>query len=57
MCVVVMLVLPGWITLMPRFICVFGEAGSLDVSCVSVAVVLMNAVRSRLYGLAQPIFN
>jgi hypothetical protein len=43
------------ITLMPRLVCVFGEAGTLDVRSVSIAAVLMNAVRSRLYGLAQPV--
>jgi hypothetical protein len=37
-CVVRMLVLPGCIMLMPRLVCVFGEAGALDISehCCSV---------------------
>ena len=56
-CVVRMLVPPGWITLMPRLVWVFGEAGALDVRSVSIAAVLMNAVCSRLYGLAQPVSN
>ncbi len=54
---VCMLVPPGWITLMPRLVWVFGEAGALDVRSVSVAAVLMNAVCSRLYGLAQLVSN
>ena len=45
------------ITLMPRLVCVFDEEGALDVSSVSVAAVLMNAVRSRSYLLAQPVSN
>jgi hypothetical protein len=48
---------PGWIMLIPRFVWVFGDAGALDVSSVSVAVVSINVVRSRLYGLAQPVSN
>ncbi len=56
-CVVNMLVPPGWIMIMPRLVWVFGEAGSLVVRSVSVAAVLMNAVRSRLYGLAQLVSN
>ncbi len=48
MCVVRMCVPPGWITLIPRFVWVFGNTGALDVSRVSVAAVSMNAVRSRL---------
>jgi hypothetical protein len=50
-----MLVPPGCVTLMPRLVRVFGEAGALDVRRVSVAAVLMNAVGSRSYGLAQPV--
>jgi hypothetical protein len=56
-CVVRMLVPPGWITLMPRSVWVFGEAGALDVRSVSIAAVLMDAASSRLNGLAQPVFN
>jgi hypothetical protein len=56
-CVVSMLVPPGYILLMPRLMWVFGKAGALDISSMSVAAVLMNAVRSRLYGLAQPVSN
>ncbi len=52
-----MLVPPGCITLMPRLVRVFGEAGALDVKSMSIAVVLMNAVRSRLYGLVQLVSN
>ncbi len=52
-----MLVPPGCITLMPRLVCVFGEAGALDVGRVSISAVSMNAVRSRSYGLAQPVSN
>jgi hypothetical protein len=48
-CVVHMLVPPGCITLMPRLVWVFGEAGALDVRSISVAAVSMNAVRSRSY--------
>ncbi len=55
MCGASMLVPHGCITLMPR--CVFGEAGALDVRCVSVAAVLMNAVTYRSYGLAQLVSN
>jgi hypothetical protein len=55
--VVCMLVPPGWIMLMPRLVWVLGEAGALVVRSVSVAAVLMNAVSSRLYGLAQPVSN
>ncbi len=57
MCVVRMLVLLSCITLMPRLVWVFGEAGALDVRSVSVATVMINAVRSRLYGLAQLVSN
>ncbi len=57
MCVVRMLVPPGWIMLMTRLVWVFGEAGALDVRSVSIAAVLMNAVCSKLYGLAQPVSN
>jgi hypothetical protein len=56
-CVVRMLVPPGWIMLMTRLVWVFGEAGALDVRSVSIAAVLMNAVCSKLYGLAQPVSN
>ncbi len=56
-CVVRMLVPPGCITLMPRLVWVLGEAGAFDVRSVSAAAVLMNAVRSRLYGSAQPDSN
>ncbi len=52
-----MLVPPSCIMLIPRLVCVFGEAGAWDVSSVSIAAVLMNAVRSRLFGLAQPVSN
>ena len=48
---------PGRIMLIPRFVLVFGDAGALDVSSVSVAAVSINAVRSRMYGLAQPVSN
>ncbi len=50
-------VLPGWIMLIPRFVWVFGDAGALDFSSVKVAAVSINAVRSRLYGFAQPVSN
>ncbi len=43
--------------LMPRLVWVFSDAGALDVRSVSIAAVLMNAVSSRLYGLAQPVSN
>jgi hypothetical protein len=43
--------------LMPRLVWVFGEAGALVVRSVSIAAVSMNAVSSRLYGLAQPVSN
>jgi hypothetical protein len=43
--------------LMPRLVWVLSEAGALDVKSVSVAAVLMNAMKSRLYGLAQPLSN
>ncbi len=56
-CVVHMLVLPGCIMLMPRLVWVLGEAGALDVRSMSIAAVSMNAVRFRLYGLAQPVSN
>jgi hypothetical protein len=56
-CVVRMLVPPGWIMLMPRFVHVFFEAGALNVSIVSVPAVSINTVRSRLYGLAQLVSN
>jgi hypothetical protein len=56
-CVVRILVPPGWITLMPRLVWVFGEAGALDVRSVSIAAVLMNAISSRSYGLAQLVSN
>jgi hypothetical protein len=56
-CVVRMLVPPGCIRLMPRLVWVFGEAEDLDVRSMSVAEVLMNAVYSRLYGLAQLVSN
>jgi hypothetical protein len=56
-CVVRMLVPPGCITLMPRLVWVFGDAGALDVRSVSIAAKSMNAVRSRLHGLAQPVSN
>ncbi len=36
-----MLVPPGWITLMPRLVWVFGEARALDVRRVSVAAARM----------------
>ncbi len=52
-----MLVPPGWITVMPRLVWVFGEARALDVRSISIAAVSMNAVCSRLYGLAQPVSN
>jgi hypothetical protein len=55
--VVRMRVPPGRIMLIPRFVLVFGDAGALDVSSVSVAAVSINAVRSRMYGLAQPVSN
>ncbi len=56
-CVMSMLVPPGCITLMPRLVWVLGEAGAFDVRSVSIDAVLMNAVRSRLYGLAQLVSN
>ncbi len=56
-CVVCMLMPPGWITLMPRLVWVFGEARAVDVRSVSIVAVLMNAVSSRLYGLAQLVSN
>jgi hypothetical protein len=56
-CVVRMLVPPGWITLMPRLVWVFGEAGALVVRSLSIATVSMNAVCSRSYELAQPVSN
>jgi hypothetical protein len=56
-CVVRMIVPPGWITLMPRSVWVFGVAGALDVRSVSIAAVLVNVVCSRSYGLAQPVSN
>jgi hypothetical protein len=34
-----------------------GEARVLDVKSMSNAAVSLNAVRSRLYGLAQPVSN
>ncbi len=52
-----MLVPPGWIALMRRSVWLFGEAGALNVRSVSVAAVSMNAVCSRLYGLAQLVSN
>ncbi len=52
-----MRVLPCWIMLIPRFVWVFGKAGALDISSVSIAAVSINAVKSRLYGLAQPSSN
>ncbi len=52
-----MLVPPGWITFMPRSVWVLGEAGALVEKSLSIAAVSMNAVRSRLYGLAQPVSN
>jgi hypothetical protein len=57
LCVVRMLVPPGWITLMPRLVCVLGEAGALVVRSMSAAAVSMNAASSRSYGLAQPVSN
>jgi hypothetical protein len=56
-CVVRMLVPPGCITLIPRLVWVFGEEEALDVRNVSISAALMNAVRSRSYGLAQPVSN
>ncbi len=56
-CVVRMLVPPGWITFMPRLVWVLGGAGALVVRSVSIAAVSMKTVRSRLYGLAQPVSN
>ncbi len=53
--VVCMRVPPGWIMLTLRFVWVFGDAGALDFSSVKVAAVSINAVRSRLYGFAQPV--
>ncbi len=46
---------PCWTTFVPKLVWVFGEVGALDVSSVSDAAVLINAVLSRLYGLAQPV--
>ncbi len=43
--------------IMPRLVWVFGEAGALDVRRMSIAAVLMNAVRSRLNRLAQSVSN
>ena len=54
---VCMLVPPGWIMLMLRLVWVFVEAGALDVRSVSVAAVSINAVCSRLYGLALLVSN